>query len=48
MKILLFLNNELVEFKLPTEILGSFSFDNEKDEENKLINVEAVNGCWYL
>lgn len=48
MKILLFLNDELVEFKLPTEISGSFSFDSEKDEDNKLINIEAINGCWYL
>lgn len=48
MKILLFLSDKLVEFKLPTEVLGSFSFDDKENEENKLINVEAIDGNWYL
>lgn len=48
MKILLFLNDKLVEFKLPIEVSGSFSFDDKKNEENKLINIEAINNSWYL
>ena len=32
MKILLFLSDKLVEFKLPTEVLGSFSFDDKENE----------------
>lgn len=48
MKILLFLNDRLEEFKLPPEVSGSFSFDSEKNEENKLINIEAIDGNWYL
>lgn len=48
MRIILFLNNKIIEFKLPTEISGSFSFDENIEEESKLINIEAIEGAWYL
>lgn len=48
MRITLFLEDKLLEFRLPKEISGSFSFDENIDEENKLINIEAKSGVWYL
>ena len=48
MRITLFLQNELFDFVLPTQILGSFSFDSDLNEESKLINVEARDGKWVL
>lgn len=48
MKIVLYLSKKIIEFKLPNEISGSFSFDANKDEESKLINIEAINGNWHL
>ena len=40
MKIVLFSGKHIVEFLLPTQIFGTFAFD-ELEEENKLINIEA-------
>ena len=48
MKITLFLSDKLIDFKLPEEVFGSFSFDENKDEEDKLINVEAKEDDWIL
>ena len=48
MKITLFLNNKLIDFKLPTIISGSYSFDPNEKEESKLINIEAIEGKWVL
>ena len=48
MKIYLFLNDRLVNFFLPMEIEGSFSFDPSFDEEAKLINIEARDGKWVI
>ena len=47
MKIDVFLKEKLMEFILPTQVSGSFKFDDE-NEENELINVEAKNGKWML
>ncbi|MDD6223500.1 MAG: type VII secretion protein EssC, partial [bacterium] len=47
MKISLYLNDRIVDFKLPNEISGSFSFDVTVTE-GKLINVEAREGKWIL
>lgn len=44
----MYLDNRVCIFSLPNEIIGSYSFDYEKDEENKLINIEARDGQWYL
>ncbi len=48
MKIELYLANRIVSFMLPYEIQGSFSFDENKEEETKLIHIEARNGEWVL
>jgi len=48
MNIYLFLKDKLVSFSLPQEKSGSFSFDENPNEETKLINVEARNGEWVL
>ena len=47
MKIYLYLSNKIVSFSLPSEISGSFSFD-EANTETKLINIEARDGKWVL
>ncbi len=47
MRIILFLDDKLLEFRLPREISGNFSFDYE-DTDSMLINVEAKEGAWYL
>lgn len=48
MRIYLYLANEILEFSIPKEISGSFSFDENPEEETKLINIEARNGSWEL
>ena len=48
MKITLFLEDRLVEYILPSQVSGSYSFDLDDDEVDKLINVEARNGKWVL
>ena len=48
MKIYLFLSDRLIDFSLPLEIEGSFSFDPNFDEEAKLINVEARDDEWVI
>ena len=44
MRVYLFLNDKIVDFALPKEIVGSFSFDVDEEEDIKLINIEAKNG----
>ena len=46
MRIYLFLADKIVDFVLPLEIMGSFSFDENPDEESKLINIEARDNQW--
>ena len=48
MKIYLFLSDKIVNFSLPTEVGGSFSFDVDFEEEAKLINIEARGGRWVI
>ena len=48
MRIYLFLADKIVDFVLPLEIMGSFSFDENPDEESKLINIEARDNQWVL
>ena len=48
MKIYLFLTDKIINFSLPTDIMGSFSFDENLKEENKLINIEARNNQWII
>ena len=48
MKIVLFSNERIIEFLLPKEVYGTFTFDEFEDEENKLINIEAQDSSWYL
>jgi len=47
-KIVLFSGERIVEFLLPSQVFGTFVFDEFEDEENKLINVEAQNNNWFL
>ena len=48
MKIYLFLDNKMLSFSLPSEVSGSFSFDENVNEESKLLNVEAREGKWVI
>ncbi|MEE3344110.1 MAG: type VII secretion protein EssC [Bacilli bacterium] len=48
MKIYLFLKDRILNFSLPTDVVGSFSFDEDSNEESKLINVEAKDGSWVI
>ena len=48
MKIYLYLDNQIFTFSLPNEIIGSYTFDYESEEEHKLINVEARDGRWVI
>ena len=48
MKIYLFLKNKIMSFSLPQKISGSFSFDENSEEESKLINIEARDSKWYM
>ena len=47
MKITLFLNEKIIDFRLPNEISGGYSFYSI-ESESKLINVEERNGDWIL
>lgn len=48
MKVYLYLNDKLLNFTLPQDISGSFSFDEFDDEDSKLINIEARDNKWFL
>ena len=48
MRIVLYLMDKLVEFHLPKQVAGSFSFGIDENEESQLINIEARNGNWVL
>ena len=48
MKIVLYSKEHIVEFLLPTQIFGTFAFDELEEEENKLINIEAQENSWFL
>ena len=48
MKITLFLMDKIREFILPAQISGSFSFDENPDEDSKLINIEMRENVWVL
>lgn len=48
MKVTLYLPNKILYFYLPVQISGSFSFDENPEEETKLINIEARENEWVL
>jgi len=48
MKIYLYLKNKILTFTIPQKVLGSFSFDENPEEESKLINIEAKGSEWYI
>lgn len=48
MKVYLLLSEKLLNFSLPQEVSGSYSFDENPDEESKLINIEARDNKWFL
>ena len=47
MNISLFLIDGIYNFKLPSQVSGSFSFDSE-ETDIKLINIEEKEGQWFL
>ena len=47
MKIALYLMSGIYVFRLPNQVLGSFSFDSE-DITDKLINIDARDGKWVM
>ena len=48
MKIYLYLESKIFTFSIPKKISGSFSFDENPEEESKLINIEARDNEWIL
>ena len=48
MKIYLYLPDKIINFSLPSDIAGSFSFDEHPEEETKLINIEARENKWVI
>ena len=48
MKIYLFFQDKIYNFMLPKEISGSYSFDANKNETSKLVNIEARDGKWVI
>ena len=48
MKIYLYLANKVLNFSIPVVVSGSFTFDENENEELKLINIEAREGKWVL
>ena len=48
MKIYLYLSNQVKIFYLPEIVSGSYSFDMDENEVDKLINVNSKDGKWIL
>ena len=48
MKIYLYLKDKILTFSIPTKVSGSFSFDENSEEESKLINIEARGSKWEI
>ncbi len=48
MKIYLYLSSKIITFSVPQKVSGSFSFDENLEEESKLINIEARDSNWYI
>ena len=48
MKIYLFYQDQIYNFLLPKEISGSYSFDANKNETSRLVNIEARKGKWVI
>ena len=48
MKILLFWDNRLDTFFLPTDVQGMYNFDYDDTKDNKLINIKEDGGKWVL
>lgn len=45
MKVILYLEDKMAEYKLPDQISGNFAFG---DQASKLINIKAKDNRWYL
>ena len=48
MKIYLYLKSQVDVFYLPESVSGSYSFDYDDQEIDRLINVDSKDGKWYL
>ena len=47
-KIYLYLDSRIMTFDIPVNVSGSFSFDENPEEEAKLINIDATDQGWIL
>lgn len=47
MVISLYLNDRIINYRLPSVVSGSFTFDFE-EKEGSLINIDAYSGKWFL
>ena len=48
MRIYLFLETQIYSFAISSKVEGGYNFDINNDSESKLINIESLNGKWYL
>ena len=48
MRLILFNGNRLSKLVLPQKIEGSFWLNDELNNNNNIVNVEAQNGKWIL
>ena len=48
MKIYLYLKSQIEVYHLPESVSGSYSFDYDDQEIDRLINVDSKDGKWYL
>ena len=48
MIIYLYLQDKYMKFYLPSQVIGSYTFDEKDSEEDKLINVDAKENDWVL
>ena len=48
MRIYLFLETQIYSFIISSKVEGGYNFDINNDSESKLINIESLNGKWYL
>ena len=47
-RIYLYLNSKIMTFEIPANISGSFSFDENPEDEDKLINIDGREEGWVL
>ena len=48
MRLTLFTVNKAFEYFLPKQVSGSYSFGEEVGEEQKILNIEAIDNNWTI